>query len=360
MEPALHSGMLMGMAFAVSAMLIPVLKAPARRLGLVDDPCHRKRHEGVVPLTGGLAMFIAFLTAALLNTGYLADYLSLLVGMTVLLFVGLLDDLIDLRAAIKLTIQMAVATLVVTLGGLEIYHLGPIFGSAYGNVGLGYFSTPFTVLCIVFVINVINMTDGVDGLAGGIGVIVLSLLAFAGSLNGAAPVLVMMSLLLATATAGFLLWNMRFPFRNKAAAFMGDAGSMMLGFAIAWLAIAMATTPGTTVYPITIAWILLIPCMDTLAVSVRRISLGRSPMNPDRTHLHHIIQRCHFSVTATVAIIHLMVLASGLFGIIAWKLAWPQWVLFSLAASMMIGYTALLLMAHRIIRWRRRLIRQTA
>ena len=81
-------------------------------------------------------------------------------------------------------------------------------------------------------------------------------------------------------------------------------------------------------------------------------------MAPDRTHLHHIFQRCHFSVTATVALIHLLVLGSGLVGIIAWQFGWPQWVLFALAAIMMVGYTMLLLSAHRLIRWRSRMVRQ--
>lgn len=355
-----QSSFMAGLSFLIAASLVPALRAPAMRLGLVDKPCHRKRHNGSVPLTGGLAMFIAFLATMLFDLGQVGNYLGLLVGMSVLLIVGILDDLVDIRALYKLIIQVAVAGFVVLWTGLEINHLGQLFGPAYGRVGLGPFSVPFTVLCMVFLINVINMADGVDGLAGGLGVIVLSVLALIGFLAGAPLYLSTVSLVLAMAVAGFLVWNMRFPFREKAAAFMGDAGSMMLGFAIAWLAIAMATFEGSTVYPITIAWVLLIPCMDTLALIIRRISRGRSPMAPDRAHMHHIIQRCHFSVTTTVAIIHLMVLGSGLFGVLAWQLAWPQWILFALAACMMVGYTGLLLVAHRLIRWRTRKLRYSA
>ncbi len=356
----IHSGFMAGMAFVVAAGLVPALRAPALRFGLVDKPCNRKRHNGSVPLTGGMAMFVAFLAAMLFDMGELTNYLGLLVGMSVLLIVGVLDDLLDLRAAFKLIIQVLVTTTVVLWTGLEINHLGQIFGPAFGNVGLGPFSVPFTVLCMVFVINVINMADGVDGLAGGVGLIVLCMLAAVGFLSDAPLALSTISLVLATAVAGFLVWNMRFPFRKRAAAFMGDAGSMMLGFAIAWLAIAMATYEGSSVYRVTIAWILLIPCMDTFALTVRRLSRGKSPMAPDRTHLHHVIQRCHFSVTATVAAIHLMVLASGLVGILAWQMGWPQWILFALAAGAMVGYTGLLLVAHRLIRWRTRRLRYAA
>ncbi len=356
----LQSSFMAGMSFVLAASLVPVLRVPALRLGLVDKPCHRKRHNGAVPLTGGLAMFIAFLAAILFDMGDLANYLGLLVGMCVLLVVGVLDDLVDLRAMLKLLIQVVVALAVVVLSDFQINHLGPLFGPAFGNVGLGPFAVPFTVLCMVFMVNVINMADGVDGLAGGIGVIVLAMLATVGFLSGAPLALSTLCLVLATAVAGFLVWNMRFPFRERAAAFMGDAGSMMLGFAIAWLAIAMATHEGSSVYRISIAWILLIPCMDTLALTIRRISRGRSPMAPDRTHLHHIIQRCHFSVAATVGIIHFMVLLTGLFGVIAWQMGLPQWILFALAAAMMVGYTGLLLVAHRLIRWRTRKLRYSS
>ncbi len=356
MTSVFQSGLVFGTAFTLAAVLVPVLKHPALRLGLVDDPCHRKRHVGAIPLTGGLAMFLAFTATLLIHAGDISEYAGLFAGMGIMLLIGVLDDILDLRALTKLIAQIIVATLVVVVSGLEINQIGPVFGESMGKVGLGPLSIPLTVICIVFMMNVINMADGVDGLAGGICFITLSMLALVGWLNGAPASLTTISVVLALSVAGFLMWNMRFPFRESASAFMGDAGSMMLGFAIAWLAIAMATTDGSTVYPVTIAWILLIPCMDTLAISIRRIRCGRSPMAPDRTHLHHILQRCHLSVTATVGVIHLMVLAAGLFGIIGWQLGWPQWLLFALAASIMVGYTVLLLNAHRVLRRVRRVV----
>ena len=340
-------------AFLVAALMVPALQLPARRIGLTDDPCHRKRHNGSIPLTGGLAMFLAILAAFGLNAGNLIDYTSLIVGMAALMAMGIADDLLDLRAVFRLLVQILVATLAVTWSGLEVHQLGSLFGPAFGPVGLGPFSPAFTVLSIVFLINVINMTDGIDGLAGGISLLFFALLALIAWLTAAPVSLLTMCLMMAAATAGFLVWNMRFPFRRSASAFMGDAGSMMLGFAAAWLAIAVATTPETSqrVYPIVIVWVLLVPSMDTIAVTLRRLSRGRSPMAPDRTHLHHIMRRCGLSVTATVGLIHLSVLGSGLAGVMAWRAGVPEWVLFSVAAGAIALYTLALLSAHRILRW---------
>jgi len=349
---------MVGMAFVIAAGLVPALKKPARRLGLVDHPCRRKRHDGQIPLTGGLAMFLAFMTALLINFSYLGTYASLLGGMCILLIVGMLDDLLDIRALYKLTAQVLVATIMVLVSGLEVHQLGSIFGAEVGKIGLGPFSIPFTIACVVFLINAINMSDGLDGLAGGTGMFILLMLALLGWLNGAPTSLVVVCLVLATAVIGFLMYNLQSPFRQKASAFMGDAGSMMLGFGIAWLTIAMVTAESTSVYPVSIAWLLLIPATDTLAVSVRRISMGKSPMAADRSHLHHIIQRCGFSVRNTVRIIHLAVVFTGSVGVFGWYYKLPEWLLFVAAAGCMVGYMLLLANAHRIMRWRLRLVRR--
>ncbi|MGY6553004.1 MAG: MraY family glycosyltransferase [Wenzhouxiangella sp.] len=340
-------------AFLIAALMVPVLQSPARRIGLVDQPCKRKRHDGSVPLTGGLAMFIAITATFGLKLGNLIDYTSLVVGMAALLVMGLIDDLIDLRAMVRLLVQISVASMTVLVAGVEVNVLGALFGPALGPFGLGPFSALFTIVSIVFLINVINMSDGVDGLAGGITLLFFAMLALVAWLSGAPSSLWTVCLVMAAATAGFLVWNMRFPFRGSARAFMGDAGSMMLGFAAAWLAITVATAPQTLerVYPILIVWILLVPSMDTIAVVLRRMSQGRSPMAPDRAHLHHILRRMGLSVTATVSIIHLSVLSTGLAGILAWRAGVPEWLMFAVAAALIIGYTIALINAHRILRW---------
>ena len=350
-----------GTAFIAASALIPMLNGPAQRIGLTDDPCHRKRHFGSVPLTGGLAMFLAVILAMLVKGNNLVNYSSLLAGMTVLLILGMIDDRREVRALIKLMVQIGVASMAVLWGGMELTQLGALLGPGYGPVGLGPFSVPFSIACIVFLINVVNMADGVDGLAGGTGFLFFAGLAVIAWLGSAPPSLITVSITMAAATAGFLVWNMRFPFRDRASGFMGDAGSMMLGFAAAWLAIAVATHGGRdSVYPVSVAWLLLIPAMDTVALTFRRISQGKSPMAPDRSHLHHLLSRSGFSVTATVGLIHLAVVVTGLLGIAGWMLGLPEWLMFAVAAAAFVGYTLLLLNAHRLLRWRLRLRRRQA
>ena len=344
-------------AFAVAVGLVPALNGPARRIGLVDHPCHRKRHQGQIPLTGGLAMFLAFLAALAFNADWVEPLYWLLTAMTLLLSVGLLDDLYDMRALHKLIAQLVVASLLVVVGGLEINQLGEIFGPMIGPVGLGPFSEIFTIACIVFLINAINMSDGMDGLAGGLCMVLLLMLGVLGWLGGAGSALVAACFLLAFSVLGFLIYNAQSPLRERASVFMGDAGSMMLGVAIAWLSIAIVNSDGTAIYPVAIAWLLLVPAMDTLAVSLRRISQGRSPMAPDRAHLHHIILRCGVSVRNTVRIVHLVSLTTAALGTAAWYYGLPEWLLFAVAALVMAVYIVVLINAHRIVRWRLRQLR---
>lgn len=343
-------------AFLIAAILVPMLRAPAAAFGLLDHPSRRKRHEGCTPLTGGLAMFVAVMATLALHFYTLSEFGGLILGMAALLVMGLIDDLVDVRAIFRLVVQIGVATVAVVGFGLEVQELGELLGPAAGPINLGPFSTVFTILSMVFMINVINMSDGVDGLAGGTCVLLFGMLALIAWLSGAPSSLFMLCLITAAATAGFLMWNMRLPGRSRASAFMGDAGSMMLGFAAAWLATAVATAPGTTqpVYPIVIVFVLLVPSMDTLAIVLRRLSQGRSPMAPDRAHLHHIMRRCGLSVPATVALIHLSVLCSGLLGIFAWQAGMPEWPMFLTAAMLILGYSLALINSHRILRWQLR------
>ena len=350
----LQIGLALFAAFFVAGVLIPAIEGPAHKFGLIDHPDHRKRHAKPTPLTGGLGIFAGFVVALLVLGLSLAPYWSLILGMIVLLLTGLADDLIEVSASARLLVQIGVGCLMVYGGGLSVNVLGEVFGPAYGPVGLGFFAGPFTVACVVFMVNAINMSDGLDGLAGGSCLFIFALLALAGWMSGAAMNLVVIPLMLALATLGFLIHNLRMPGREGAKVFLGDAGSMMLGFAIAWLAVAIHKDPGTDIYPVSMAWILIVPGMDTLALFFRRIHLGKSPFAPDRTHLHHIFRRCGYGVATTVHLIHLLVVATGLFGILVWQYGWSEWMMFAGAAVVLVGYQVFLANAHRVLRWHRR------
>lgn len=339
---------------AVTGVLIPALHKLAHQIRLVDQPNHRKRHFQATPLTGGIATFCGFLVGLAVIGIDLQDYWTLLVGMAILLISGLLDDYVDISAALRLLLQVAVAALMVFYGGLEIQSLGLLFGEAYGPVLLGAWSVPFTIACVVFIVNAINMADGLDGLAGSSALVIFCLLSLTGWLDGAPFGLIAISMILAFSAMGFLMHNMRSPFRRRASAFLGDSGSMAIGFAIAWLAVALGTREGGEVQPISIAWILIIPSMDTLALFFRRLRQGRSPLSPDRAHLHHILLRCGHNVHHVVHSIHFMVLATGLFGILGWVLHRPEWLSFTLAATVLISYQYFLANAGRVVRWHRK------
>lgn len=346
----------LALAFAIVAtgFLIPALHRLAHQIRLVDQPNHRKRHFQATPLTGGIAIFSGFLIGLAMIGIEWHSYWTLLAGMAILLVTGLLDDYLDISAAVRLMLQVAVAALMVFYSGLEIESLGLLFGEAHGPVELGPWSAPFTIACVVFIINAINMADGLDGLAGCSALVIFILLSLTGWLDGAPFGLVAISMILAFSTMGFLIHNMRSPFRRRASAFLGDSGSMAMGFAIAWLAVALGTRDGGAVEPISIAWILIIPSMDTLALFFRRLRLGRSPLSADRAHLHHILLRCGYNVHQVVHSIHFMVFATGLFGILGWMLHRPEWLSFTLAAAILIGYQYFLANAARVLRWHRK------
>jgi UDP-GlcNAc:undecaprenyl-phosphate GlcNAc-1-phosphate transferase len=338
---------LAGLVFV--SILIPMLCRPAERLGLLDLPDERKIHGEPVPMIGGIAMFIAFCAGLLLIPDPLRPYASLVIGMGILLATGLVDDALDITPASKLIMQLVAITLMVSWGEVQVHSLGDLFGA--GPVELGEWAIPFTALCTIFMINGLNMADGTDGLAGGMSVIMLVSLGVFGWVNGAREAYIVVCFLLAAVTAGFLLFNMRTPWRNRASVFMGDAGSMMLGFAVSWLAIHVSQREDSTVYPITIAWLLVLPVTDLVSSYFRRLLRGQSPFSADREHLHHALLRAGFSVTTIVSgllFIHLLFAAIGLVG---WRLGWPEyWLTIGLGAVFAIHY-ALSMRAWKLMRW---------
>lgn len=357
----LHPALAALAALLVTALLVPLLCVPAQKFGLVDHPTRRKRHGESTPMSGGLAIAGGLLVGLVLAFG--ADwgaFWSLPAGALVLLLLGVVDDIRPLSALFRLVVQLLVSTALVLSTDIHLHLLGEIFGTAFGPVGLGPMSAVFTILCITFLVNAVNMTDGLDGLAGGLGFFILILLAVVAALDSAPAWLFAMPLLWAAALSGFLLHNARSLILERARAFLGDSGSMMLGYALAWLAIALVTREGSGVTPVTMVWLLLIPAMDTLALFCRRILQGRSPFSPDRAHLHHILERMGQPPPVAVHRIHLAVFATGLFGILGWQTGWPEWLMFGLATGLILAYIAALINAHRLLRMAHRIRRRRA
>jgi UDP-GlcNAc:undecaprenyl-phosphate/decaprenyl-phosphate GlcNAc-1-phosphate transferase len=337
-------------AFAVTVVAILLLDGPAHRWGLVARPCARKRHVGVVPLTGGLGIALGVAASAwMLPIPWFSQW-TLGAGILVLLVIGVLDDRYALRAYPRLLAQMAVATMMVA-AGVQVSWLGNLVG--LGEIGLGVFGGPLSILAIALMINAVNMMDGMDGLSGSIVFVALGGMSIIALTTGQAP-LGWTALLLMAALAGFLVMNLRFRWRARAHAFLGDSGSMALGFALAWLAVSLAGDRTTGVAPITVAWLLLLPAADCLAVFIRRLRWGRNPLSADRSHLHHILLRAGFSVRATWWILVLNQLALVGIGVGCHLVGCPQPVLFVLAAMVMLGYIGFSLQGGQFLRAVRR------
>ena len=279
----------LAIAFVLAVGLLLALRAPALKVSLVDYPGGRKRHDQPTPVIGGIAVFGGFIMALVTLDIDLARQAPLLVGMALLLLCGMVDDYRDLHSLTKLAMQIVAAALIVVWAGLSLDFLGDM--QPFGMLALGALAVPLTLFGIVGLVNAVNMLDGLDGLAGGAGFAMLFWLAVAAGLNGAAETQAVIAVLAASLFA-FLLFNSRHPLRNRASVFLGDAGSMVLGLGIAWFCLVIAPAgPGAPVSPVAIAWIIALPVMDTMSLTVRRLLKGQSPFAPDREHLHHVFMR---------------------------------------------------------------------
>ncbi|MDD5480378.1 hypothetical protein [Rhodoferax sp.] len=311
--------------FVLSVVLIGALRPLASHLGLVDAPCIRKRHEGVVPLIGGLAVYSALLLLSFHAAFWQANHGAWLIALGLpLLLMGMADDRWDLSAKHRLMLELVCAVFAVWYCGVRISDIGVLVPGIGGT--LVWLAVPLTVVGIVGGINAMNMTDGVDGLAGGLAVLTLSALAVA-----AYPMHSNVALQLASMVAalvGFLVFNSRFFGRKRAAVFMGDGGSIFIGFAIVWYLVTLSQGAGRVITPVSALWLFAVPLLDTVTIMFRRIARGNSPFAADREHLHHILMLAGFGVNRAVLIIlsiHGLCILIGM-GSIYYQI--PDWVMF--------------------------------
>lgn len=287
-------------AFLLSALLIGWLRPSVVRIGLVDRPDARKLHDGPVPICGGIAIFVSFL---LTNMGLDAASRvppGIVAGLAVIAVTGLIDDRWGLPALPRLVIHVFAACAMLLPGGEAAINLAAAAPEAL--VGAAIIIAPIVaVVFVVGLINAINMTDGVDGLAGGTVMGAFAWIALFAWHAGSVPIATE-AFLLVCAVAGFLVFNMRHRWRSRAAVYMGDMGSMMLGAALACFIVLLSSGDSHTSFP-TLAWVVIVPVADTLLLILRRVAAGRSPLRPDRQHLHHLLLDNGFSPMATMAII---------------------------------------------------------
>jgi UDP-GlcNAc:undecaprenyl-phosphate GlcNAc-1-phosphate transferase len=296
----------------------------APTLRMVDVPGGRKSHAMPVPLVGGISIFTTLLAMSavsgiMVSAGYLLFALSLIIA------IGLWDDVAEISPRLKFAIQIVASAVMIFAAGVELRNVGDLLG--WRPIGLSIFVVPMSVFAIVGVVNSVNMMDGVDGLAGSICFVAFAWYALVARSSGL-TVQFDVAFIVCGAIAGFLVFNLRFPWQKHAKVFLGDAGSLMLGFALGWYAIDLTQGAGRTFPPIAALWVVVLPLADCVSIMSRRIRAGRSPFVADRHHLHHYLQACGFSHGQTLAI---MVGLSGLFGAVGyfgWRFNVPEAVLF--------------------------------
>jgi len=314
------------LAFGVAVLLLRVLARVAFRIDLVDQPNERKDHHGAVPLIGGLAMFMAFSFAALTLPVPLAHFRSFFAGAALLVVVGVLDDMHELSSAARFAAQIIAALVMIHQGGVVLQDFGAI-GWAGNWFELGNWSVPLTVFATVGVINALNMSDGMDGMAGSITLLVVISLGFVAWVAGDSNS-VWLLLLLATVIFSFLLFNMRILGRKHALVFMGDAGSMFLGFVLAWFFVSLSQGEDRAMTPVTALWFFAVPLIDTVSQMLRRILKGRSPFAPDREHFHHVLLLARYSPEQSLGIVVSVSIVTSLIGLAGLYLGVPEAIMF--------------------------------
>lgn len=305
---------------AISSLSLFSLRKVAINFDLVDKPTCRKRHSGNVPFIGGIALYITLACIAFIAPDSIPNRNHFLGCGFVLTLIGTLDDKLDIRATTRLVILSSLSTWLVLSKNISISNLGNLLDG--GDVIVMHGNTILTALAVIGCISAFNMVDGIDGLLGALASVTFGALSFlfysAGEYSLASFCLIFVLALLP-----YILCNLDLIPRRSFKVFMGDSGSFLIGFTIIWLLIhsSQSIQGGTSkqvMSPVTALWIIAIPLMDMAMVMIRRVRKGKSPLKPDRLHLHHICTR--LGLTARQTLILLFILSS----VLAYFGVWAQ------------------------------------
>lgn len=326
--------------FFFSLTTIFVLRKTARTVGLVDKPNERKLHTGAVPLVGGISICISLLYFLFNNPNIIPHAPLYGACIIVLVTVGALDDKFDISFKVRFAVQALLSVAMMVLGDIELATIGDMVGTGE-IITLGWFGYIVTILAVIGAINAFNMVDGIDGLLGGLSIVTFGglgiMLAYDGQSNIAYLCLVMIVIMLP-----YIMLNLGL-FGRRRKVFMGDAGSMLIGFTVIWF-LLLSSQNGTNppLRPVTALWLIAIPLMDMAAIMIRRVRRGDSPFKPDREHLHHIFQRIGFSSTNTLLAICGLASTFAAIGILSEIYAVSEYIMFYLFLGCFAIYSYLL------------------
>jgi len=347
---------ILAVSFVLAFAIVKVLKPIAHWADLVDKPGGRKDHAGVIPLVGGLAIYASVLVTTFLFVEQPIFIRLFLLAGGLIVFMGMVDDRYQLSARFRLVGQFLVSCIFVYGLDVQFYAFGDLIG--IGELNPGWLGYPLAVLSLMGAVNAMNMLDGMDGLVGSISMVsFIGLVALFGASGDSTFQYLCMTFI--GSTAAFLIFNLWGIPTHKAIGkvFMGDAGSMFLGLSLGVLLIYGSqpqAVKAAAFSPVVALWFVLLPMTDMFTIMYRRVKRGRSPMAPDRTHIHHIIMRAGFSAKQTL---YIMLLVQGAFvvvGVSFYVNQSPEWLSFVVAIGFVVVYQLLMQRSWRFIRWSKR------
>ena len=282
-------------ALIISLLITPLTKKPALKLGASDEPGGRKVHTKVMTRLGGLGIYCGFVVGFIIYGDFSREMVGLLISASFITAVGMVDDCRDISPKLKLVGQIAAALILIGFGVRLEYITIPFSGVV---VDCGFWGYPLTLLWLVGVCNAVNLIDGLDGLAGGISIIATLTIGVV-AYNGGIIAVTAICLYLAGAVAGFLKWNF-----HPATLFMGDCGSLLLGFLLASLSL-MSLAEGATVIALAVPILILaVPILDTLFAIIRRLINHKPVFQADKNHFHHRLMARGLNHGETVLLIY--------------------------------------------------------
>lgn len=299
----------------ISAVIISfVMTPPARRLairvGAMDVPKDsRKIHSKPMPYFGGLAIYIAIMACMFVYMPHTKTNISIMIGATIVVLAGIIDDMYDMPAKVKLLLQI-IAALVAINGGVQIHFITNPLSTTGISYLLSWLSYPITLFWLVGITNTINLIDGLDGLASGVASIAATTLLFTAA-NLGHDFIVMQCAIIAGASLGFLPFNF-----NPAKIFMGDTGALLLGYMLAVTSVLGMVKSVAAVALAVPIFALGLPIFDTAFAIIRRYINKKPIMQADKEHLHHKLMKSGLNQRQTVLIMYFISMMLGIIAVI--------------------------------------------
>ncbi len=298
-------------SIAINSILLEYAKQKKLLIDIPDK--NRKFHKRATPVTGGIGILVALLLSGKLYidlnnlNGYMPSFSFHLIVVSIpLLIFFLIDDHKGLKAIYRFSFQILASIYIIYTTDIYLYNLGDLFG--FGNINLGIYAIPFTLFCVVGLMNAFNMIDGINGLCAGFAMLSLLFIGFYSGL-----IYDSMLILIIGSMVGFLIFNLRL-FGKKRGVFLGDSGSNMIGFWVAWSAIYASQIQSYDANPVTMIWFVAIPLLDCIGLMVSRLYRGVGIASPGRDHIQHKLMN-RFSPEGSLGVILVISLVIGYIGI---------------------------------------------